>query len=149
MKKRQQGFSLIELMIVVAIIGVLSAVAVPAYQNYTMKAKVTSGIAAAAKAKFEVAEHVATEGVLPKSADLTISDPSAGVTEISSIALSSSTGGELTITYAGGDIAGRKITFTAASTGGSVTWTCASAASTSGVQAKYCPSSCSCAGTDS
>src|SRR5258708_5655071 len=55
-KKVQQGFTLIELMIVVAIIGILAAIAIPAYQDYTIRAKVTEGIGLADAAKTAVAE---------------------------------------------------------------------------------------------
>jgi type IV pilus assembly protein PilA len=56
LKKVQQGFTLIELMIVVAIIGILAAIAIPAYQDYTIRAKVTEGIGMADAAKTAVAE---------------------------------------------------------------------------------------------
>ena len=58
-KKTQQGFTLIELMIVVAIIGILAAVALPAYQDYTVRAKVTEGLSLAGSAKVAVAENAA------------------------------------------------------------------------------------------
>jgi type IV pilus assembly protein PilA len=56
MKKIQQGFTLIELMIVVAIIGILAAIAIPAYQDYTIRAKITEGLSLADAAKVSVAE---------------------------------------------------------------------------------------------
>ena len=64
-KKIQQGFTLIELMIVVAIIGILAAIAIPAYQDYTIRAQVTEGLSLASAVKAAVAEVYADEGVWP------------------------------------------------------------------------------------
>ena len=65
MKKLQQGFTLIELMIVVAIIGILAAIAIPAYQDYTIRAQVSEGMSLAAAAKAAVAESFLNRGVPP------------------------------------------------------------------------------------
>ena len=65
MKKVQQGFTLIELMIVVAIIGILAAIAIPAYQDYTIRAQVSEGLNLAAGAKAAVTEYYQDRGVMP------------------------------------------------------------------------------------
>lgn len=69
MKRAQQGFTLIELMIVVAIIGILAAVALPAYQDYTTRAKISEVMAAASSCKTGVAEFIQTNGTFPADAN--------------------------------------------------------------------------------
>ena len=71
MRKVQQGFTLIELMIVVAIIGILAAIAIPQYQDYTIRAKVSEGVAVGSSAKVTVSENYANG----------VSDPCLGVNE--------------------------------------------------------------------
>lgn len=68
MKKMQKGFTLIELMIVVAIIGILAAIAIPAYQDYTIRAKVTEAVNAMAPAKTSVSEFYVSQGTMPTNA---------------------------------------------------------------------------------
>ena len=145
MKKRQQGFSLIELMIVVAIIGVLSAVAVPAYQSYQVKAQVSDGIALASTFKLPVAESYNENAAMPAAATFS------NVTSTYAVA-SQGASGVLTITFinaapVASAIRGRTMTLTATPSGGALIWACASPATASGVQSTYCPKSCSCAGT--
>lgn len=65
MKKLQQGFTLIELMIVVAIIGILAAIAIPAYQDYTIRAQVSEGLNLAAAAKAAISESFLNNGEAP------------------------------------------------------------------------------------
>jgi type IV pilus assembly protein PilA len=65
--KKQQGFTLIELMIVVAIIGILAAIAIPAYQDYTIRAQVSEGLSLASGSKTAVAEFYQDRGVMPVS----------------------------------------------------------------------------------
>jgi type IV pilus assembly protein PilA len=67
MKTMQKGFTLIELMIVVAIIGILAAIAIPAYQNYTIRAQVTEGLSLADGWKTSIAEFYAQNGTFPSS----------------------------------------------------------------------------------
>ena len=65
MKKVQTGFTLIELMIVIAILGILAAIAIPAYQDYSVRAKVSEAIATVTPAKLSVAEYYSSETTLP------------------------------------------------------------------------------------
>src|SRR5580698_818870 len=97
-KKLQQGFTLIELMIVVAIIGILAAIAIPAYQNYTIRAQVTEGLTLADGWKTAVSEYYANKGVWPTVASLTGTTASVGKYESS---VTVTTGGTILITYGG------------------------------------------------
>ena len=135
MKRVQQGFTLIELMIVVAIIGILAAIALPAYQDYTVRAKVTEVILAASSAKTAVAEYAQTNNALPPSSW-------SGFAVQSSRYVSGLTwsGTLLTATATGeGKITGSNITLTpsAPATNGQVNWTCGGS-----IDAKYRPASC-------
>jgi len=90
---KQQGFTLIELMIVVAIVGILAAIAIPAYQDYTVRARVTEGLSLASAAKVTVSEN-AMSG-LPLSQGWV--GPSA-TSNVASVSVDSATGA-ITVTY--------------------------------------------------
>jgi len=75
MKAIQKGFTLIELMIVVAIIGILAAIAIPAYQDYTIRAQVTEGLNLMSDMKADIGQFFATEGAWPSLANLSIAAP--------------------------------------------------------------------------
>ena len=68
MKRVQQGFTLIELMIVVAIVGILAAIALPAYQDYIIRSKMSEAVAAAAACKTSISEYVSTKAACPADA---------------------------------------------------------------------------------
>jgi type IV pilus assembly protein PilA len=135
MKRVQQGFTLIELMIVVAIIGILAAVALPAYQDYTVRAKVSEVILAASSAKIPVAEKAQIDNALPASADIA-SQSSAYVKSVSY-----ASGVITATTNAIGPISADStltLTGTFVSGTGQMTWVCGSA----DISGKYLPASC-------
>jgi type IV pilus assembly protein PilA len=70
MQRKQQGFTLIELMIVVAIVGILAAIAIPAYQDYTTRAKISEGINGVDQYRTQIAEFYASQGHVPSTGSL-------------------------------------------------------------------------------
>lgn len=106
MKKVQQGFTLIELMIVVAIIGILAAVAIPAYQDYTIRAKVSEVLTMASAARTSVAEYYISTGSMPTTAAAAGVNTNAGQSDyVTAIAFATSSTGSL-LTYTLGNLGG-------------------------------------------
>jgi type IV pilus assembly protein PilA len=154
LKQVQKGFTLIELMIVIAIIGILAAIAIPAYQNYTIRAQVTEGLTLADGWKTAIAEYYANTGCWPAQGNLTGTCVSTGKYETGVTVI---TGGIVQITYGGqanAKISGLQLSLIPyTNSNNDVLWQCGSAlapvsatasvaTATNTVSAQYLPTSC-------
>jgi len=139
--RKQSGFTLIELMIVIAILGILMAIAIPAYNDYTIRAKVSEGINMSAGAKLAVSEYRLSEGTWP--ANNTTAGLAATIQSdfVSGLVVAGST---VTVTYrsidpaVNGSTLGLKATMPAGA--GAVDWDCGTV--NTNVDNKYLPASC-------
>ena len=141
MKKNMQGFTLIELMIVIAILGILMAIAIPAYQDYTVRTKVSEAINMIAPAKLAVAETMSSNGVMPgTSAAAGYSFPGA-TSFVTSITIGAN--GVITAAVAAATGTTGNIVYTPTRVGatgsGQLTWGCSTNTT---VADKYLPSKC-------
>ena len=138
MKKAQQGFTLIELMIVVAIIGILAAIAIPAYQDYTKRTHVSEGMSLAGAAKTAVAEYYASEGTWPSTNALSGLSAAASIVGNAVNSVTVTTNGTITVVYNTKVESAATLVLVPSDDGGSITWTC----NTGSVDTKYLPSAC-------
>ena len=140
MKTMQKGFTLIELMIVVAIIAILAAIALPAYQDYTRRSRVTEGLSLAAGSKTAVAEYYSSFGKWPTN------NTSAGLAPKSQIKGNAVTevevnGGVITVKFNEKVENNKVVVLSPSETSGSFAWDCTKADSNR-VNSKYLPSEC-------
>ena len=157
-KSIQKGFTLIELMIVIAIIGILAAIAIPAYQDYTIRSQATEGLTLAGSVQVAVADYYAQNGSWPTAMTgggtaLNYTNPPTG-NYVSSV---STSGGAITVTYgnkANAALSGSTLSLNVAlTTAGDLAWVCGNSTSspvgstqvgtgTTNITSKYLPKAC-------
>ena len=137
--KKQQGFTLIELMIVVAIIGILAAVAIPAYQDYIVRARVTEGLSLSTAGKTAISEYFSSQGTIPTNntqAGLATSEDSSG-NSVDKVEINNL--GAIVITFSTPAIANSTLELRPSTGAGKIVWDCRAGGN---LEAKYRPSSC-------
>ena len=148
-KKDQKGFTLIELMIVIAIVGILAAIALPAYQDYIVRAKISEAVAGMAEAKTSVTEYIAVQGSIPALADVSrfgVNMEVRGGAILNKIGFATVPGTSVTIiAYVnegiGGSVGLTTIQMLGTLDAGYLSWVC-QAGTTDPVPIKYLPASC-------
>jgi type IV pilus assembly protein PilA len=148
MKNLQKGFTLIELMIVVAIIAILAAIAIPAYQNYLIRSQVSEGAVLTDGAKTAISEYYSNHGSFPTTNTMAGLAKAGSITGkyVSSVDVgAATTGGTIVATFsntspysANSAINTKEFVLSAITSAGSISWTC----DKSTVDTKYLPSSC-------
>jgi type IV pilus assembly protein PilA len=141
MTKVQQGFTLIELMIVVAIVGILAAIAVPAYQDYTIRAKMSDALSQADMARTAVSEYRQSNGSFPTTNALAGLSTTITSTYVSNLQVAAAGRINVTVSVPGSGNGIISLLPTVSTNGGAINWACGQDGTTT-VQPKYRPSSC-------
>ncbi len=141
MQQRQSGFTLIELMIVVAIIGILAAIAIPQYSAYTNRARATDALSLMSAYKTAISEYVSSEGIL-LGGEAVITDAALGMGDMdfasANVLNVNMAAGVITATFVPTVMAGATMVLTPGITSGAVQWTC----TTTVANTQFVPSNC-------